>query len=142
MIPGRSYEFGQDLRRQHGVQVTIRDFDVLLTDSHAAFLDELPILPDIVVCLVGLLGDQTLAERNLAEADLILRSNPCGNIRRIKGFHPTIGIRHLCTEIIVDDIGLLCIRIHHKKIVTDRNPCNPCNPWLYSTPQEGPCFAI
>src|ERR1043166_1670019 len=72
----------RDLRERlcerHDVQITTFDFDVLATETHAAFLDGLPVLPDIVVCVVGFLGDQFSAEHRFAEADLILRSNLLG----------------------------------------------------------------
>jgi decaprenylphospho-beta-D-erythro-pentofuranosid-2-ulose 2-reductase len=68
------------LRQSHGVEITIFEFDVLAIDTHGGFLDSLPILPDMVVCLVGLLGDQKLAEHCFAEADLILRSNLLGPV--------------------------------------------------------------
>jgi decaprenylphospho-beta-D-erythro-pentofuranosid-2-ulose 2-reductase len=68
------------LRQKHGVQVAIFEFDVLAIDTHGTFLDGLPILPDMVVCFVGRLGDQTLAEHCFAEADLILRSNLLGPV--------------------------------------------------------------
>ena len=68
------------LRQKYGVQVTVFDFDVLAIDTHGAFLDSLPILPDMAICLVGLLGDQTLAEHCFGDADLILRSNLLGPV--------------------------------------------------------------
>jgi decaprenylphospho-beta-D-erythro-pentofuranosid-2-ulose 2-reductase len=68
----------EELRKQHAADVTLSDFDVLDTDGHAAFLNELPVLPDIVLCLVGLLGDQASAQHNFPEAELILRSNLIG----------------------------------------------------------------
>jgi decaprenylphospho-beta-D-erythro-pentofuranosid-2-ulose 2-reductase len=68
----------QDLRTKHAAEVSLSDFDVLDTDGHAAFLDRLPILPDIVLCLVGFPGNQTSAEHNFPEAELIVRSNLIG----------------------------------------------------------------
>jgi decaprenylphospho-beta-D-erythro-pentofuranosid-2-ulose 2-reductase len=70
----------ESLRQQYGVDLVIREFDVLATDTHAAFLDSLHRLPEIVVCLVGLLGNQTTAERSFGEAELILRTNLMGPI--------------------------------------------------------------
>ena len=78
--PSQLDELREYLSQKHGVQITICNFDVLATETHAAFLDKLPILPDITICLVGLLGDQTLAEHNFAEAELILRSNLFGPV--------------------------------------------------------------
>ena len=68
------------LRRKHGVEIAIFDFDALATDTHVPFVDSLPFLPDIVVCLVGVLGDQWLAAQRFAEAELILRSNLLGPV--------------------------------------------------------------
>jgi decaprenylphospho-beta-D-erythro-pentofuranosid-2-ulose 2-reductase len=70
----------KDCLRKHGVEIVIFDFDVLATDTHASFIDSLPFFPDMAVCLVGVLGDQRLAEQRFAEADLILRSNLLGPI--------------------------------------------------------------
>ena len=73
-------ERGECLRREHGIEVVLCEFDVLKTDSHKEFLDQLPVLPTIVVCLVGLLSDQPPAEHDFAETDLIFRSNLLGPI--------------------------------------------------------------
>jgi hypothetical protein len=66
------------LLREGGPQIETHVFDVLATGDHAAFLDQLSFLPDIVVCFVGLLGDQRLAERDFCDAELILRTNFIG----------------------------------------------------------------
>jgi decaprenylphospho-beta-D-erythro-pentofuranosid-2-ulose 2-reductase len=58
-----------------GVSVTAHGFDVLQTGSFPAFVDALPSLPDIVVCVVGLLGDQRRAENDLDHATTVMRSN-------------------------------------------------------------------
>lgn len=64
-----------DIALRHGVPVTLHAFDVLETDSHAAFVDGLPELPQIAVCTVGLMGRQEESERDSAAATLVLRSN-------------------------------------------------------------------
>lgn len=64
-----------DIRIRTGAEVTAHAFDVLATDRHAAFLDGLPDLPDVVVCAVGVLGDQARSERDAAEAVRVMRSN-------------------------------------------------------------------
>jgi decaprenylphospho-beta-D-erythro-pentofuranosid-2-ulose 2-reductase len=78
--PSKLSESAESLCRRYGVEIVIREFDVLAIESHAAFLDGLLPLPEIVVCLVGLLGNQTTAERSFAEAELILRSNLIGPV--------------------------------------------------------------
>jgi decaprenylphospho-beta-D-erythro-pentofuranosid-2-ulose 2-reductase len=47
----------------------------ILHSNAAAFVDALGTLPDVVICAVGLLGDQAAAENNAALAQTILRSN-------------------------------------------------------------------
>jgi hypothetical protein len=64
-----------DINVRTGVAVTMHTFDVLDTASFATFVDGLPTLPDIVVCLVGLLGEQARAEADLEHATLVMRSN-------------------------------------------------------------------
>jgi short-subunit dehydrogenase len=64
-----------DLRLRHGIAATAHEFDVLATDRHAAFLSALPVLPDVVVCCVGHMGDQAENEVDLDAATLVLRSN-------------------------------------------------------------------
>jgi short-subunit dehydrogenase len=58
-----------------GLSSSFHLFDVNQTNRHSSFLDDLPFLPDIVVCLVGLLGDHFRAEHDLIEAEMILRTN-------------------------------------------------------------------
>jgi short-subunit dehydrogenase len=64
-----------DLQTRFGVAVTLHDFDALDTGSHDAFVDTLPALPQIVVCAVGVLGDQTENEDDTAAARNVMRSN-------------------------------------------------------------------
>ena len=65
-----------DLELRHRVEVSLHAFDVLDSpEAHAAFLDALPELPRIVICAVGLMGEQSQTETNPAEQSLILRSN-------------------------------------------------------------------
>lgn len=47
-----------DIAVRHGVAVTGHEFDVLDIGSHARFLEDLPSSPAIIVCAIGLLGDQ------------------------------------------------------------------------------------
>ena len=64
-----------DIELRHGVAVTLHEFDALATESHAAFVDGLPDLPEIAVCAVGLLGSQEESERNVAASVRVMRSN-------------------------------------------------------------------
>jgi NAD(P)-dependent dehydrogenase (short-subunit alcohol dehydrogenase family) len=55
--------------------VRVAEFDVLATADYGQFLDDLRDLPEVVVCVVGLLGEQLKAAADAAAADLIMRSN-------------------------------------------------------------------
>ncbi len=65
----------EDLRLRHRVTVACHPLDVLEAASIAPFVDALAPLPEVAVCVVGRLGDQAASERDLAAADLVMRSN-------------------------------------------------------------------
>jgi short-subunit dehydrogenase len=64
-----------DLRARYNVEVGISRFDVLDTASFDSFVGALPVLPDVVISIVGLLGTQDTAQSDLAHATTIMRSN-------------------------------------------------------------------
>lgn len=64
-----------DIEVRHQVAVTVHEFDALAADSHAAFVDGLPELPQIAVSVVGYMGQQADNETDLAAASLVMRSN-------------------------------------------------------------------
>ena len=64
-----------DLRARYDVEVGLHQFDVLDTASFDRFVAGLPALPDVVISIVGLLGQQQDAESDLAHATAIMRSN-------------------------------------------------------------------
>src|SRR3990172_4014587 len=65
----------RDLEARYGGSVQVVDLDVCATDRVGPLLDALPQLPDTVVCVVGMLGDQTRAEADPLHATEILRTN-------------------------------------------------------------------
>ncbi|PIT02634.1 short-chain dehydrogenase [Bradyrhizobium nitroreducens] len=64
-----------DLRARYDVEVGLHQFDVLDTAAFDRFVAGLPVLPDVVISIVGLLGTQENAENDLAHATTIMRSN-------------------------------------------------------------------
>jgi decaprenylphospho-beta-D-erythro-pentofuranosid-2-ulose 2-reductase len=64
-----------DVATRTSAAVGVHRLDILETDRFAAFVDELPTLPDTVVCVVGELGDQTRAQTDLDHATMLLRAN-------------------------------------------------------------------
>jgi short-subunit dehydrogenase len=64
-----------DIEVRQGVTVTLHELDILVPASFACFVDSLPILPSVAICVVGLLGDQAVSEENLDAAAETMRSN-------------------------------------------------------------------
>jgi short-subunit dehydrogenase len=64
-----------DIALRHGTSTSVHDLDILEPGSFAAFLDHLPVLPEVAICVVGLLGDQATAQTDLEAARLTMRSN-------------------------------------------------------------------
>jgi decaprenylphospho-beta-D-erythro-pentofuranosid-2-ulose 2-reductase len=64
-----------DLKTRYDAPVLVVEFDVNAVDRFQSFLDGLPQLPDTVVSVIGLLGEQGRAENELAHATGILRTN-------------------------------------------------------------------
>ncbi|MFB6458039.1 SDR family oxidoreductase [Chitinophaga sp. Hz27] len=72
--------FQQDLQIRFGVHATVHDFDATTFHSHAAFYEQLPVIPDITICVFGYLGDQEKAETNWLETERIINSNYTGAV--------------------------------------------------------------
>ena len=64
-----------DMELRYEVPVTLHEFDALAIETHIAFVNSLPELPQVAVCAVGLLGKQEESERDTEAATLVLRSN-------------------------------------------------------------------
>ena len=72
-----SSERARDLRVRAGAAATLRRCDVL-EDGGVSLLDDLDPLPDVAVCVVGLLGDQAESQRDAAAAERVMRANYIG----------------------------------------------------------------
>lgn len=65
-----------DTQTRHGVDhVTVHPIDILDTASFDAFIDSIGDLPDTIVCVVGMLGDQPRAQDDRDHATAIIRTN-------------------------------------------------------------------
>ncbi|WP_319823995.1 SDR family oxidoreductase [Thalassovita sp.] len=64
-----------DLEVRYQASVTLHEFDALDIASHGGFVDALPALPDIAVCAVGFMGDQSDSEHDTSVAARVMRSN-------------------------------------------------------------------
>jgi decaprenylphospho-beta-D-erythro-pentofuranosid-2-ulose 2-reductase len=64
-----------DIGARTGATVSTHAIDILDETSFESFADDLPSLPDAILCVIGLLGTQRLAETDLAHASMVMRSN-------------------------------------------------------------------
>ena len=64
-----------DVATRSGASVATHSFNILESGGFESFVSALGVLPDAVVCVVGLLGEQARAETDLTHASLIMRSN-------------------------------------------------------------------
>jgi NAD(P)-dependent dehydrogenase (short-subunit alcohol dehydrogenase family) len=67
-----------DLAARYGATVTLAELDVLDSAAIVRFVAALPATPDIVLCVVGRLGDQAQAEADIAAAESIMRATYLG----------------------------------------------------------------
>lgn len=78
--PEQLYALQQDLQIRSGTTVTTHAFDAMDFESHTAFYQQLPVKPDVVICVFGYLGDQEMAQSNWPEASRILHTNYTGAV--------------------------------------------------------------
>jgi decaprenylphospho-beta-D-erythro-pentofuranosid-2-ulose 2-reductase len=69
-----------DLSIRKNVKVELYEFDVENYDSHVDFYGGLKSRPDIVICLFGFLGEQSLGEKKWIHAKRILEVNFIGAV--------------------------------------------------------------
>ena len=64
-----------DLAARTGAAVTVHGLDITANDTFDGFVTGLPTTPRVVVCAIGLLGDQGQAEKDPVHAAVVLRTN-------------------------------------------------------------------
>ncbi len=69
------WAYKADIELRYAAKVSLHEFDVLATHSHEAFIDNLPILPNVVICVVGFMGEQTTNEKKLEAVAQVIRTN-------------------------------------------------------------------
>jgi len=67
-----------DIQIRYGVNVTVHEFDALNFYSHEMFINSLPLMPDLVVSAIGLLGNQMESENDFKKALLVMKTNYLG----------------------------------------------------------------
>src|SRR3712207_1955458 len=64
-----------DIAARSGEHVSAHRLDIRDTESFEGFVDQLPVLPDSVVCVVGELGEPVRAQTDPAHATSLIRTN-------------------------------------------------------------------
>ncbi len=73
-------DFSSQLQQDFSAAIILKEFDVLKTNEHQNFINNLNVPLAGVVCCVGYLGNQKLAESDVKERDLILNTNFTGPV--------------------------------------------------------------
>lgn len=69
-----------DLAIRYQISCETFQFDALHTEVHPQFVENLPSIPDVVISVFGVLGDQEQASRNFREAARVVNTNFLGNV--------------------------------------------------------------
>jgi decaprenylphospho-beta-D-erythro-pentofuranosid-2-ulose 2-reductase len=69
-----------DLSIRYSVQSTAHAFDAEKPATHEAFFQNLPVKPDITICVFGYLGNQRLAETSWKECERVILVNYTGAV--------------------------------------------------------------
>ena len=72
--------FQTDLQLRHNVTCTLHNFDALQYNTHAAFFEQLPVQPDITVCVFGVMEDEDVAYNDWSVAERMINSNFTGAV--------------------------------------------------------------
>ena len=69
-----------DLQIRYQVSCSLHAFDALRFDTHTSFFDQLPVKPDVTVCVFGLLGENEAARKDWSQAASIIHTNFTGAV--------------------------------------------------------------
>ncbi|MEM6522515.1 MAG: SDR family oxidoreductase [Bacteroidota bacterium] len=75
-----------DLEIRFNVSVDIIEFDALDYKSHIKIVNSIDPVPDVVVCIFGVLGDQEEAQNDWVQASKIMETNYIGATSILEGF--------------------------------------------------------
>ena len=64
-----------DLKIRYEINVSNHEIDILKYETFSDFIDSLGCLPDIALCAVGILGNQTDDEKCSLNSSLVMRTN-------------------------------------------------------------------
>jgi short-subunit dehydrogenase len=75
---GRLSDLKTDMQLRHNVGCTLHEFDALQFSTHQAFFDQLPVKPEVTVCVIGIMDEEDIAFSNWNIAERMINSNFTG----------------------------------------------------------------
>ena len=69
-----------DISIRYNTTCSVHEFDAVNFTSHQAFFDQLPVKPDITICVFGYLGENETARANWTESERIISTNYTGAV--------------------------------------------------------------
>src|SRR5215831_10054955 len=69
-----------DLSVRYNTVTTLLEFDALNFSSHQDFFHQLPVKPDVIICVFGYLGDNEKARKDWKESEKIIHTNYTGAV--------------------------------------------------------------
>lgn len=75
-----------DLKSKYDSKISIYEFDILDEYNNKKFIENLSILPEIVICVVGYMGVQNISQINQKERTLIIKTNFEGPVNILSDF--------------------------------------------------------
>ncbi len=79
-------KLSDDLKIRYKIAINIYEFDILKTENHQNFIKNLREMPSIIICAVGLLGEQKKNENDSELRVKVLRTNYEGPVNIISDF--------------------------------------------------------
>ena len=64
-----------DVKIRYEISVSVYELDILKYETFTDFVDSLDCLPEIALCAVGILGNQTDDEKSFLNSSLVMRTN-------------------------------------------------------------------
>ena len=76
----------KDFKSMYNIDLNFYEFDVLKSNTHQSFIENLKEIPSIIICAVGYMGDQKVSEKEINSRTEVLRTNYEGPLNIISEF--------------------------------------------------------
>ncbi|MFT3936414.1 MAG: SDR family oxidoreductase [Chitinophagaceae bacterium] len=76
----RMSDFKTDIQLRNNATCTLHEFDALQFNTHKMFFEQLPVKPDVTVCVFGVMDDEDVAFNDWAITERMINSNYTGAV--------------------------------------------------------------